>query len=147
MTLLTLALVALLFALAAVVVRRVPAGQVYSLYRGGSIRLLQPGVHVVLPGLERLGHRIDLGGRVLRLAPAPSDAPSLQATVYWQVLDPERADAVIDRAEQLISGRALAMLGEQPAAPRALSGELKLALNATLREHGVMVTRVEVASA
>lgn len=147
MTLLTLALVALLFALAAVVVRRVPAGQVYSLYRGGSIRLLQPGVHVVLPGLERLGHRIDLGGRVLRLAPAPSDAPSLQATVYWQVLDPERADAVIDRAEQLISGRALAMLGEQPAVPRALSGELKLALNATLREHGVMVTRVEVASA
>ena len=145
---LTLALVALLFALAATVVRRVPDGQVYSLYRGGSIRLLQPGVHVVLPGLERLGHRIDLGGRVLRLAPAP--ASMLQATVYWQVLEPERADAVNDRAEQLIGSRALALLGEQSAAPespRALSGQLKLALNAALREHGVMVTRVELASA
>ena len=53
-----------LLALAAIAVKHVPDGQVYSLYRHGKpVRLLQPGTHVVLPLLDRVGHRIDLGGR------------------------------------------------------------------------------------
>ena len=62
-----------LLALAAIAVKHVPAGQVFSLYRHGKpVRLLQPGTHVVLPLLDRVGHRIDLGGRVLRGPPHPS---------------------------------------------------------------------------
>jgi hypothetical protein len=64
------------------------------------------------------------------------------------VLEPERADAVIDQADQLIRGGALAALREDPAAAEAdrrdLGARLKLAMNQALRDRGVMVTRVEL---
>jgi hypothetical protein len=71
----------------------------------------------------------------------------VRGTVYWQVLEPERADAVIDQADQLIRHGALeALRGEaEPSADRrALGTALKQSLNGTLRERGVMVTRVEL---
>ena len=52
MILLTL-LLALPAVLTASAIRLVPAGQVYSLYRRGKpARLLQPGIHMVLPVLD-----------------------------------------------------------------------------------------------
>lgn len=136
-------------ALLAGAVKRVPEGRVHSVYRHGKLRrLLQPGVHVVFPGLDRMGHRIDLAGQVLRFQePLPSEA-NLRGTVYWQVLEPERADAVIDQAEQLIRGGALDALKAEPEVVpenrRDLGGRLKQRLNAALRERGVMVTRVDL---
>lgn len=144
-----LAIALSLLALAAVAVKHVPDGQVYSLYRHGKpVRLLQPGTHVVLPLLDRVAHRIDLGGRTLRFEEPLADARDVRGTVYWQVLEPERADAVIDEAEQLIRRGALeALRDEQEAAGadrRALGQQLKQNLNGTLRARGVMVTRVEL---
>jgi regulator of protease activity HflC (stomatin/prohibitin superfamily) len=138
-----------LLALIASSVKRVPAGQVQSLYRHGRpSRLLQPGVHLVLPLLDRVGHRIDLGGRVLRFEEPLANAHDLRGTVYWQVLEPERADAVIDQADQLIRRGALAALREEPEAASAdrrdLGSRLKQAMNPALRERGMMVTRVEL---
>jgi len=131
------------------VVKRVPVGQVHSLYRLGKRRRLLPsGMHVVLPGFDRIGHRIDLAGQVLRFdEPVPGHA-AVHGTVYWQVLEPERADAVIDQAAQLIRRGTVAALSGEPEADRAdrrdLAGRLKLALNGALRERGMMVTRVEL---
>ncbi|EIL88716.1 MULTISPECIES: SPFH domain-containing protein [Rhodanobacter] len=130
-------------------VKRVPAGQVYSLYRHGKpTRLLQPGTHVVLPLLDRVAHRIDLGGRVLRFQEALADARDVHGTVYWQVLEPDRADAMIDQADQLIRRGALEALQSEPANiaadRRELGMQLKQRLNGVLRERGVMVTRVEL---
>jgi regulator of protease activity HflC (stomatin/prohibitin superfamily) len=138
-----------LLALVAIAVKRVPDGQVYSLYRHGKpVRLLQPGTHVVLPLLERVGHRIDLGGRVLHFEEPLADARDVRGTVYWQVLEPERADAVIEQADQLIRRGALEALRVEPDAVtgdrRVLGQQLKQNLNGTLRERGVMVTRVEL---
>jgi len=147
MTTLT-ALLFFLSALALCAVKRVPAGQVYSVYRHGKLsRLLQPGVHWVLPLVDRISHRMDLGGRVLRFEEPLADACDVRGTVYWQVLEPERADAVIEQADQLIRRGALeALHGEEPAAAdrRALGMQLKQRLNGVLRERGVMVTRVEL---
>ena len=57
------------------VVRRVPAGHVQSLHRRGRPpRMLEPGLHLVLPGFDRLGHRIDLTGQVLQFEDALADA-------------------------------------------------------------------------
>jgi hypothetical protein len=140
----------MVLALAAVAVKRVPAGQVYSLYRYGKpVRLLQPGTHVVLPLLDRVGHRIDLGGRTLRIDASLAGATPVQGMVYWQVLEPERADAVIESAEQLIrSGAAVALQGETEAGQhREVATRLKASLNQQLREQGVMVTRVELDAA
>lgn len=137
-----------LLALAALAVKRVPVGQVYSLYRRGKpVRLLQAGIHVVLPLLDRVAHRIDLGGRVLRFEEPMADAGDVRGTVYWQVLEPERADAVIEQADQLIRRGALEALQgkvEAVADQRALGQQLKQSLNGLLRPRGVMVTRVEL---
>ena len=130
-------------------IKRVPAGQVHSVYRlGKPRRLLDAGTHVVLPGVDRIGHRIDLAGQTLRFhEPVPGHA-DVHGTVYWQVLEPERADAVIEQAAQLIRRGARDALRQQPDADRAdrrdLGSRLKLALNGVLRERGMLVTRVEL---
>ncbi|WNL46292.1 SPFH domain-containing protein [Dyella sp. BiH032] len=144
-----LAITLVLFGLSATAIRRVPAGQVISVYRHGKPRrLLQAGTHILVPGLDRIGHRIDLGGQVLRFQEPMPDAHDVRGTVYWQVLEPERADAVIEEADQLIRGGALAALREEPAVVEAdrrdLGARLKQAMNKALRERGVMVTRVEL---
>ncbi|QNK03372.1 SPFH domain-containing protein [Dyella telluris] len=135
-------------------IKRVPADQVHSLYRRGKpYRLLQPGTHMALPLIDRVEHRINLSGQVLRFEePLPhahdADAHDVRGTVYWQVLEPERADAVIDQADQLIRGGALAALRDEPEAfsadCRDLGSRLKQSMNGALRERGMMVTRVEL---
>ncbi|WP_243040514.1 SPFH domain-containing protein [Dyella sedimenti] len=144
-TLIVLALVAMV----AHAVKRVPADQVHSLYRRGRpYRLLQPGVHMTLPLIDHVAHRIKLSGQVLRFEEPLPDQHDVRGTVYWQVLEPERADAVIEQADQLIRGGALAALRDEPqvygADRRDLGSRLKQAMNGALRERGMMVTRVEL---
>jgi regulator of protease activity HflC (stomatin/prohibitin superfamily) len=149
MTVLIATLLIVIAGLTASAVRHVPLGQVHSLYRQGKpMRLLLPGNHVVLPLLDRVAHRIDLSGQMLRFEQARLGSRDVRGTVYWQVLEPERADAVIDQVDQLIRrGAADALRNEVEAAVddgRDLCGRMKLALNGMLRERGMMVTRVEL---
>jgi len=145
---LAIVIIAVAAGLIAAAMRRVPVGQVHSLYRRGQpLRLLDPGTHWVVPGLDRIGHRIDLGGQVLRFEQPQADSHELRGTVYWQVLEPERAEATIDEAPQLIRRGALAALGESSVTSvdrRDLGSRMKQALNSALRERGLMVTRVEL---
>ncbi|MBQ4855141.1 hypothetical protein IMW82_10735 [Rhodanobacter sp. B2A1Ga4] len=145
MTLLTLLLV-IPAALLASAVRRVPAGQVYSLYRHGRLlRVLQAGTHLVLPLLDRVGHKINLAGQTLRFEEPLADAHDVRGTVYWQVLEPERADAVFEQVDQLIRRGAQEALRSEPVADhRDLGAKVKQSLNSALRERGMMVTRVEL---
>jgi regulator of protease activity HflC (stomatin/prohibitin superfamily) len=130
-------------------VRRVPAGQVYSLYRRGKlVRVLQSGTHLVLPLLDRVAHKINLAGQTLRFEEPLAEAHDVRGTVYWQVLEPERADAVFEQVDQLIRRGAQEALRSEPAADRAdrrdLGVRVKQALNNALRERGMMVTRVDL---
>ncbi|KAF1004948.1 MAG: Protein QmcA [Luteibacter sp.] len=133
-----------LLALAAMSVRRVPEGQVYSVRRlGRAPVLLTAGTHVVLPLLDKVTHKIDLGGQVLHFE---------GGTVYWQVLEPEVADEVIDEAPELIRRNVVAALrdsanGHHPADRRAVGTQLKHAVNGSLRSRGMLVTRVELDAA
>lgn len=146
-------LLALLLCLPAVLiasaVKVVPAGQVHSLHRRGKpVRLLTAGIHLVLPLLDRIAHKIDLAGQTLRFEEALSDARDVRATVYWQVLEPERADAVFEQVDELIRLRAQEALRGDPTANgadrRVLGARLKQSLNGALRERGMMVTRVDL---
>ncbi len=144
--------VALLAVLLVSAVRRVPAGQVYSLYRRGKpLRLLQAGTHLVLPLLDRVVHKINLAGQTLRLEEPLADARDVRGTVYWQVLEPERADAVFEQVDQLIRRGAQEVLSNEPATEpvdrRDLGVRVKQSLNHVLRERGMMVTRVELDAA
>jgi regulator of protease activity HflC (stomatin/prohibitin superfamily) len=148
MTLLTLLLV-LPAVLVASAVRRVPIGQVHSLYRRGKpVRLLPSGMHLVLPLLDRVAHKINLAGQTLHFEEPRADAHDVRGTVYWQVLEPERADAVFEQVDQLIRRGAHDALRSEPevghADRRDLGARLKQSLNSALRERGMMVTRVEL---
>lgn len=148
MTLLTLLLL-LPAALIASAIKVVPAGQVYSLYRHGKpVRLLQAGMHLVLPLLDRVAHKINLAGQTLRFEEPLANAHDVRGTVYWQVLEPERADAVFEQVDQLIRRGAHEALRGEPAADQAdrrdLGARVKQSLNNALRERGMMVTRVEL---
>jgi SPFH domain / Band 7 family len=139
-------------AAAAATVRHVPVGQVYSLYRHGKpVRLMQAGVHLVLPLLDRVAHKIDLAGQTLRFEEPLATSREVSGTVYWQVLEPERADAVFEQVDQLIRRGAQQALRDEPEVDhidrRDLSARLKQTLNKALRERGMMVTRVELDAA
>lgn len=150
---LLLTLIAVLAALVAAAVKRIPEGQVYTLRRfDGHARTLGSGVHFMLPLLERIVHRIPLTGRALSLdedlrlegRPAPV---KLSGTVYWQVLDAQRADALVDHAEEFIRSHTISALRAHPAdheAADARNQRLKHTLNGSLRERGVLVTRVQL---
>lgn len=146
MTILLTALLLLPAALIASAIRHVPAGQVYSLYRHGKlVRVLQAGTHLVMPLLDRVAHKINLAGQTLRIEEASADARELRATVYWQVLEPERADAVFEQVDQLIRrGAAEALRNDQQANRQERSARIKAALNNALRQQGMMVTRVDL---
>jgi regulator of protease activity HflC (stomatin/prohibitin superfamily) len=147
-TLLTILLL-LPVVLIASAVKVVPAGQVYSLYRRGKpVRLLQAGMHLVLPLRDRVAHKINLAGQTLRFEDPLADAHDVRGTVYWQVLEPERADAVFEQVDQLIRRGAQEALRGEPATDHAdrrdLGARVKQSLNSALRERGMMVTRVEL---
>ncbi len=129
-----------LAALAALVVRRIPEGMVVTVQRvDGHARRLEPGLHLVLPLLERVRHRISLGGHVLML-----DAPELRGRLYWQVLEPARAEDVIERAEALLAQTIAEVASSQRGAAPA---QLKATLNQRLRDFGLLVTRLELGAA
>ncbi|MEP6898724.1 MAG: SPFH domain-containing protein [Rhodanobacter sp.] len=145
-------LILLLAAIAAATVRRVPIGQVHSLYRHGKpVRLLQAGIHMVLPLLDRVAHKMDLAGQTLRFEEPLAASHEVSGTVYWQVLEPERADAVFEQVDQLIRGGAQQALRDEAGLDqidrRDLGARLKQTLNTVLRERGMMVTRVELDAA
>lgn len=152
------ALTLLLFlTLAAVVValsvKRIPEGQVYTLRRlGKPAGTLTAGTHLVVPLIERIAHKISITGYTLavdeRVAVDAADAATLRGRVWWQVLDPERADAVIDRADDMIRLQLRDAVQHAAAAEaqdlRSRNQRIKQTLNTSLRERGVLVTRVEL---
>lgn len=137
--------------LVAASIKRIPEGHVYTLRRWGSpqSRLLPAGVHWVLPLIERIAHKISLGGRTLNLdeqvaTDANVRAHVVRAAVYWQVLEPQRAEAVIDHVDELIRRCTLQALATSHYSAGPRNNRLKQALNDALRERGMLVTRVDL---
>lgn len=143
-----IALLSALAALALVSVKRIPDGHAYTLRRiGGHMRTIGAGIHVVLPLIERVAHKINLLGNVVELAlPPSSGAAALRGRVYFQVMDAQRADAVIDGMTELLRQRIPELIGnsaQEDSAARNL--RLKAELNRDLRDRGLLVTRVQLA--
>ena len=134
-------------------VKRIPEGQVYTLRRlGRPAGTLTAGTHLVVPLIERVAHKISITGYTLavdeRLADDAFDSGNLRGRVWWQVLDPERAEAVIDRADDMIRLQLRDAVQRSNAAEaqdlRSRNQRIKQTLNTSLRERGVLVTRVEL---
>ena len=134
-------------------IKRIPEGQVYTLRRlGKPAGTLTAGTHLVVPLVERIAHKISITGYTLavdeRLEPGSAVAPTMRGRVWWQVLDPERADSVIDRANDLIRGRLREAVSHADEGAEqdfhSRNQRIKQTLNGILRERGVLVTRVEL---
>lgn len=150
---LTIVLILMLTAVVgALSIKRIPEGQVYTLRRlGKPAGTLTAGTHLVVPLIERIAHKISITGYTLavdeRLQPETVAAPTLRGRIWWQVLDPERADSVIDRADDLIRLRlrdAVQSANVDDPDLRSRNQRIKQTLNGSLRERGVLVTRVEL---
>ncbi|HEY2397308.1 MAG TPA: hypothetical protein VGH81_15205 [Rudaea sp.] len=132
-------------------VRRIPEGQAYTLRRiGGHLRTVGAGIHVVLPVIERVAHRIRLLGNVVNVdhvPPAPAGFP-YSGQIFYQVLDAVRADAVIDSVDALVCNCLPVLLGagaNEDNASRNL--RIKAELNRQLHDRGILITRVQIAAA
>jgi regulator of protease activity HflC (stomatin/prohibitin superfamily) len=143
----------LLFALCAAVilalasVRRVPQGQVHTFRRvGGQQRIVGSGTHFVLPLLERLARKTSLAGSSVGVDGLQQDGRRYRAQVWFQVIDPTLAGGVLDEVEEVLrtaTRGCFAAVGD--AGPDA-RGALKRALNQQLRERGLLVARVDLAT-
>jgi hypothetical protein len=132
-------------------VRRIPEGQAYTLRRiGGHMRTVGAGIHVVVPVVERVAHRIRLLGNVVNvdhIPPVPAGLP-YSGQIYYQVLDAGRADAVIDSVDALVCDCLPTLLGDaanEDSVSRNL--RIKAELNRQLQDRGILITRVQIAAA
>lgn len=127
-------------------VRRIPEGQAYTLRRlGGHLRTIGAGTHVVVPLVERVAHRIRLLGNVVTFERLVSGSRSYDAALYYQVLDAERADAIIDRVDGLLRGCLARQLEaatdeDEPARNR----RVKAGINREVADRGILITRVQI---
>lgn len=137
----------ILIALAIASVRRIPEGQVYSLRRfDGQTRFVGAGMHFLMPLIERVSHKISLTGSALAIEGHGANGDAWRGALYFQVVDPARADLVIDAVDVLLRDAARTLLARAEAPVEAAERRhwLKQALNAEVRERGLLVTRVEL---
>lgn len=136
--------------LAAVCVRRIPEGQVYSLRRfGGHTRFIGAGMHFMLPLIERVSHKMSLTGSSIEVTGSLSNGENYEASVFFQVLDPQRADQVIDCVDALLIDQATRLLAGDSVPTETAERRLwlKQGLNSEVRERGLLVTRIELRNA
>ena len=130
-------------------IRRIPEGQVYTLRRlGGHTRVVHSGMHLMLPLIERIAHKISLTGANVPVEGLVADRQHFRGLVYFQVLDPERADRVIDDVDGLLKDRTRTLFADAslPETPDLRRQWLKQSLNSDMRERGLIVTRVDLSA-
>ena len=140
-------------------VRTVPQGQVWTVERFGAFtRLLQPGLNLLLPLVERVGHKMNVQEIVLDIPEQAvitrdNAAVSVDGIMYYRVLDPVKAAYGAQNLVQALTSMAMTNIRSVIGAmdlDGALSGreEINAQLLATL-DHatspwGVKVSRVEL---
>ncbi len=129
-------------------VRRIPEGQVYTLRRiGGHMRTVGSGLHLVLPIVEKVIHKIRLLGNVVPVNVPTAKGDTLQGNIYVQVVDARRADEVIDTMSEMLCRRVSDICvesGEEEETVSEVNRRIKMKLNSELGERGLLITRVQL---
>jgi regulator of protease activity HflC (stomatin/prohibitin superfamily) len=134
--------------------RRVPESEAWVVQRFGRYaRTLRPGWRYVWPLLERvsqhvalIGHRIDLPLH----ARGATSATGQRATLYYQILEPERSGSQIADIDHVVEAAAREQADALALAGRDLdtmADRLKPLLNLQLGQLGLRVTRCQLPGA
>jgi regulator of protease activity HflC (stomatin/prohibitin superfamily) len=158
-TIVLVALVVLAVVTVAQGIRTVPQGEVWSVERFGAFtRLLEPGLNLIVPFVDRIGRRLNVQEIVLDI-PEQAVITRDNATVatdgivYYRVMDPAKAAYAVQDLQQALTSLAMTNI-------RSVVGELDLdatlsgrdRINTTLlavldgatEPWGVKVSRVEI---
>ena len=158
-TLVLIALVVLAVFTVAQGVRTVPQGEVWSVERFGAFtRLLQPGLNLIIPYVDRVGRRLNVQEVVLDI-PEQAVITRDNATVatdgivYYRVMDPAKAAYAVQDMSLALTSLAMtnisAVVGEMDL-DATLSGRdrintsLLTILDGATEPWGVKVSRVEI---
>ncbi len=128
-------------------IRRVPEGHVYAFRRiGGHVRIVGSGTHLVVPLVERVTRKISLAGAAVPVEDLERDGERYRSVIYFQVLDPERANLVLEDVEDVLRRAAHRLLSapELPSGIEARRAWLKQSLNASQRDNGLLIARVDL---
>lgn len=137
----------LLFGLILVGLRYVPEDTAFTVRRfGRQLRVLSPGLRFTVPVFDRVTQRVRLIGHQVDV---PLDGGrATHAEVYYQILEPERAGAALERVDALVeqhANEALSLLSANALGDiEVLAARLKLELNRNLSELGLRVTRCDL---
>lgn len=128
-------------------IRRIPEGHVYALRRmDGHVRIVGSGTHLLVPIVERVARKISLAGAVVAVEDLRLSDQHYRGVIYFQVLDPERAEVVLEDVENVLraAARRLFVDTAMPGSADARRTWLKQALNAQLRASGLLIARVDL---
>ena len=153
-------IVAVVGVLAALTLRRVPIAERHVVNRLGRIdRTLAPGWHLIVPFVERVGHRVSMGGRMIEtkmpgVTTADGERADVDGLIYFQVLDAtkaaERLDTLNEAARALTETGTRSLVAEMTAnslrqrSARDINDWLVGMLNQSAESWGVRITRVDL---
>ena len=156
---LLIALIAIV-ALALLSLRRVPTDHTYTINRLGRFhRTVAPGIHFLIPLVDRITHRVSMAGRAVDVSCAhlhTNDAHEVLANgmIYFQVLDPRKAAYQVrslDQAAKNLTVETTKGMVEQMSydslshhSSAELNAWLLGLLNQSASEWGVRITRINL---
>jgi len=153
--------VAFVIVLVARAVRIVPQANVGVVERLGRYsRSLDPGLHLLVPGLDRLRRLVDMREQVVPFPPAPvitqdNVTISIDTVFYYQVTDPVKAmyevANLLQAVEQLTTTTLRNVIGsislEEVLTSRdKINAELRVVLDEATERWGIRVNRIELKS-
>jgi regulator of protease activity HflC (stomatin/prohibitin superfamily) len=140
--------------------RRVPAERTYTIDRLGRFhRTVGPGIHVIIPFIDRITHRVSMAGRALDVCCNnlhTNDQHDVLASgmIYFQVLDPRKAanhvrgldeaakDLTFNTTREMVEQMSYDSLNHH--SRNDLNAWLLGLLNQSASEWGVRVTRINI---
>ena len=141
-------------------VRRVPVDRTYTIDRFGQFhRTVGPGIHLIVPFVDRITHRVSMAGRAVDVCCSnlhTNDSHDVLASgmIYFQVLDPRKAAnhvRTLDEAAKDLTFNTTREMVEQMSydslshhSRRDLNAWLLGLLNQSASEWGVRVTRINM---
>lgn len=158
-TIVLVALVVLAVVTVAQGIRTVPQGEVWSVERFGAFtRLLQPGLNLIIPFVDRIGRKLNVQEVVLDI---PEQAVitkdnatvAVDGIVYYRVMDPAKAAYAVQSMAQALTALAMtnirAVVGEMEldatlAGRDRINTSLLTILDGATEPWGVKVSRVEI---